>query len=61
MYDDKNLQAIVKELGNHMDSIQGNTIQIKGIGQAMTKSKAAVQVTLSDRLEDGQCRDVVLG
>jgi len=44
-----------------MDSIEGNMIQVKGIAQAMTKSKAAVQATLFDHLEDWQYGDVVLG
>lgn len=44
-----------------MDSIQGNVSQVKGITQALTKSKAAVQVTLFDHLESGLYGDVVLG
>ena len=44
-----------------MDSIQGNLNQVKGITEAITKSRAAVQGTLFDHLESMQYEEVVLG
>ncbi|KAH7351004.1 CENP-Q, a CENPA-CAD centromere complex subunit-domain-containing protein [Rhexocercosporidium sp. MPI-PUGE-AT-0058] len=59
--DDENLQALVQELDGHVDTIQGNIKQVRGISQAMANSKAAVQATLFDHLDNSQYSDVVLG
>ncbi|KAG9248181.1 exocyst complex component Sec6-domain-containing protein [Calycina marina] len=59
--DDENLHGIVKELGDHMESIEANIGQVKGISQAATQCRAAVQATLSNHLEFDHYGDVVWG
>lgn len=44
-----------------MDTIQGNIKQVQGISQAMANSKAAVQATLFDYLDNSQYDNVILG
>jgi len=61
MQEDKNLQVLEKEIGNHTESIHANMSQVKGVPQAMTKGKAAVQATLFKHLEGGNYEQVVLG
>jgi hypothetical protein len=51
----------VKDLQGHVDSIEGNMKQVKGITQAIAKSKAAVQATLFEHLDSTQYEEVVLG
>jgi hypothetical protein len=51
----------MKSISGHVGSIQGNLEQIEGIGEAMTKTKAAVQATLFNHLDREQYGDVVLG
>ncbi|KAH7419787.1 CENP-Q, a CENPA-CAD centromere complex subunit-domain-containing protein [Cadophora sp. MPI-SDFR-AT-0126] len=59
--DDENLRPLMEELGDHVDSIQGNIKQVQGISQAMAKSRAAVQATLFDHLDNSLYDDVMLG
>ena len=61
MQEDKNLQVLVKEIGNHTESIHANMSQVKGVPQAMTKGKAAVQATLFEHLDGENYEQVVLG
>jgi hypothetical protein len=61
VHGDGNLQAIFAQMNGHADSIQGNMNQIQGITEAVLKSKAAVQATLFDHLEEGQYEGVILG
>ena len=49
------------ELEGHVDSIQGNIKQVQGISQAMANSRAAVQATLFDHLDNSLYDDVMLG
>ncbi len=58
---DEHLQTLVKDLDGHVDSIQGNIRQVHGVFQAISKSRAAVQATLFDRLDSLQYDEVVLG
>jgi hypothetical protein len=44
-----------------VDSIQGNIRQLQGVSEAISKSKAAVQATLFDCLDNVQYDEVVLG
>ncbi|KAM3065276.1 hypothetical protein ACMFMG_004338 [Clarireedia jacksonii] len=55
------LEEIMKSISGHVGSIQSNLEQIEGIGEAMTKTKAAVQATLFNHLDREQYDDVVLG
>jgi CENP-Q, a CENPA-CAD centromere complex subunit len=48
-------------LTGHVDSIQGNLNQVKGITEAIAKSRAAVQAALFSHLESRQYEEVVLG
>ncbi|PQE27927.1 kinetochore fta7 protein [Rutstroemia sp. NJR-2017a BBW] len=57
----QDLEEIMKSISGHVGSIQGNLEQIDGIGEAMTKTKAAVQATLFRHLDREQFDDVVLG
>jgi CENP-Q, a CENPA-CAD centromere complex subunit len=59
--DDEHLQALVKEVHGHVDSIQGNLRQVEGVPQAISMSKAAVQATLFGHLDSAQYEEVVLG
>jgi hypothetical protein len=58
---DEILQALVDDLDGHVDSIQGNIRQLQGVSEAISKSKAAVQATLFDCLDNVQYDEVVLG
>jgi hypothetical protein len=58
---DENLHVLVDDLEGHVDSIQGNIRQLQGVSEAISKSKAAVQATLFDRLDSVQYDEVVLG
>ncbi|PQE10535.1 Kinetochore fta7 protein [Rutstroemia sp. NJR-2017a BVV2] len=57
----QDLEDIMKSISGHVGSIQGNLEQIEGIGEAMTKTKAAVQATLFRHLDREQYDNVVLG
>ncbi|TVY49607.1 hypothetical protein LOCC1_G000375 [Lachnellula occidentalis] len=61
IFEDENIQDIVKGIENHMDSMQGNLKQVEGVSEAIAKSKAAVQATLFDHLDTSQYEEVVLG
>lgn len=58
---DEILQTVVREVEGHVDSMQSNIKQLRGIPDAISKAKAAVQVTLLDHLEDTGYKDVLLG
>ncbi|KAI6714157.1 hypothetical protein PZA11_004147 [Diplocarpon coronariae] len=61
LHDDENLQALVKDLDGHVGTVQGNIQQIEGISQAIANSRAAVQASLFQRLDNAQYYEVVLG
>lgn len=58
---DENLKTVVREVEGHVDSMQSNIKQLSGIPDAISKAKAAVQVTLLGHLEDARYKDVLLG
>ncbi|CAG8954064.1 hypothetical protein HYFRA_00009165 [Hymenoscyphus fraxineus] len=58
---DEKLQAVIREVEGHVDSLQSNIKQLEGIPDAISKAKAAVQVTLFDHLEETRYKDVLLG
>ncbi|KAG9232182.1 exocyst complex component Sec6-domain-containing protein [Amylocarpus encephaloides] len=60
-YKDDALIKVVQDIESHVDSLNGNVMQLAGIPEAMSKAKAAVQATLFDHLESTRYEDVVLG
>lgn len=58
---DDDVQAVIAQLGGHMDSIEGNMKQVQGVTGRVATVKAAVQATLFNRLEIDVYQDIVLG
>ncbi|KAL3427173.1 hypothetical protein PVAG01_00682 [Phlyctema vagabunda] len=61
MSNNETLTALLKDVHGHVDSLQGNVGQIESIGEAITKSKAAVQATLFSHLGSDEYDAVTLG
>lgn len=59
--EDSDLAPIIKQMHGHLDSMQGNTEQIKGIGAAIVESRAAVEDVLFKHVDEMQYERVVLG
>lgn len=38
------LLATIKQLRNHLESMQGNAAQVRGIGHAISRAKAALDM-----------------
>ncbi|KAH8687538.1 CENP-Q, a CENPA-CAD centromere complex subunit-domain-containing protein [Tricladium varicosporioides] len=58
---DVELQHIAEDLEGHMDSLHGNVHQVQGIIESVTHTKAAIQMTLFNHLNEKQFEDVILG
>ena len=55
------LEPVVSQLYNHLDSIQGNINQIEGLSSAIGKSRAALQEVLFKHLGTIRYAQLVLG
>jgi len=58
---DEELEPIVDQLYNHLDSIQSNVNQIGGLASAMGSSRAALQDVLFKHLGTTRYTQVILG
>ncbi|KAG6359788.1 hypothetical protein INS49_010840 [Diaporthe citri] len=59
--DDEELVALSKQIGSHMESMQGNLHQIGGVVPAISRSKAALQQVMQKHLDEEEYDKVVLG
>lgn len=59
--DDEELLTLSKQIGSHMESMQGNLQQIGGVVPAISRSKAALQQLIQKHLDEEQYDKVVLG
>ncbi|KAL1864743.1 hypothetical protein Daus18300_007545 [Diaporthe australafricana] len=59
--DDEELMTLSKQIGSHMDSMQGNLQQIGGIVPAISRSKAALQQVVLKHLDEDQYDKLLLG
>lgn len=58
---DEELDALSRQIGNHMESLKSNLHQVDGVVPAITKSKAALQQVLLKHLGEEQYGRVLLG
>ncbi|KAI9826187.1 MAG: hypothetical protein M1819_007443 [Sarea resinae] len=58
---DPDLEPIVQQLRNHLDSIQSNTTQINDLGKALLRTRVAVDNALYERLESEQYNQLAGG
>ncbi|KAK7707014.1 hypothetical protein SLS64_007222 [Diaporthe eres] len=59
--DDEELVALSKQIGSHMESMQGNLHQIGAVVPAISRSKAALQQVMQKHLDEEQYDKVLLG
>lgn len=59
--DDEELVTLSKQIGSHMESMQGNLQQIGGVVPAISRSKAALQQLIQKHLDEEQYDKVLLG
>lgn len=59
--DDEELVTLSKQIGSHMESMQGNLQQIGGVVPAISRSKAALQQLMQKHLDEEQYDKVLLG
>ncbi|KAK5661455.1 hypothetical protein OQA88_11356 [Cercophora sp. LCS_1] len=59
--EDEGLVALSQQVGNHMESMQGNLLPIEGVLPAIVKSRAALQGVLCRHLDPEQYDQVILG
>lgn len=59
--DDEELMTLSKQIGSHMDSMQGNLQQIGGVVPAISRSKAALQQVVLQHLDEEQYDKLLLG
>ncbi len=59
--DDKDLISLAGQMGDHVESMQGNLSQIAGIVPAITKSRAALQEVLAKHLNVRQYTELLPG
>lgn len=59
--DDEELATLSKQIGSHMESMQGNLQQIDGVVPAISRSKAALQQLMQKHLDEEQYDKVLLG
>lgn len=59
--DDEELATLSKQIGSHMESMQGNLQQIGGVVPAISRSKAALQQVMQKHLDEEQYDKVLLG
>lgn len=59
--DDEELVTLSKQIGSHMESMQGNLQQIDGVVPAISRSKAALQQLIQEHLDEEQYDKVLLG
>lgn len=58
---DEELITLSKQIGSHMESMQGNLQQIGGVVPAISRSKAALQHVMQKHLDEEQYDKVLLG
>ncbi|KAI3395800.1 hypothetical protein diail_883 [Diaporthe ilicicola] len=58
---DEELMTLSKQIGSHMDSMQGNLQQIDGVIPAISRSKAALQQVVLKHLDEEQYDKLLLG
>lgn len=58
---DEELVTLSKQIGSHMESMQGNLQQIGGVVPALDRSKAALQQLMQKHLDEEQYDKVLLG
>ncbi|KAI7783235.1 hypothetical protein LA080_012159 [Diaporthe eres] len=59
--DDEELVTLSKQIGSHMESMQGNLHQIGFVVPAISRSKAALQQVMQEHLDEEQYDKVLLG